>query len=598
MSRLQGAAFLIQETNPEAIFISDDWNEEQQMLAEMIEDFCQKEILTPFFDRKRELEADKDLPEIVELLNKAGELGLCSVGIEEAHGGMDLDFASSVLFSEKLALGFSFATTLGAQTSIGSLPIVYYGNDFQKEKYLPKIATGELKAAYCLTEPNAGSDANSGRTKAILSEDGKNYLITGQKMWITNGGFADVFIVFAKIDEDENLSAFIIEKDFGGITIGKEEKKLGIKSSSTVQLFFDKCPVPVENLLGEREEGFKIALNILNVGRIKLGGSVLGGAKHAIDKSVQYANEREQFKKKIASFGAIKHKLGEMASQAFVSDAALYRAANDIEMKIQELKKQDFSASKAKLEGVRTFAIECAILKVKASECLDFCIDEALQIHGGMGYAVETGIEMGYRDARITRIYEGTNEINRLLSIGELSKRAIKTREIDLMTKGKKMPAYVFKEALSFQKKNGWKNEKKIVENLKALFLIFYGTIGKKLKEKLIDEQEILMNLADILGETYYCESAILKIEKLAKRAGKDEKRFEIQKQMAQVYLYEALDKVRKSAKDALASYANKKQQKKMNRILKILLKPYDINPKEMRRNIAAYLLEEGKYGF
>ena len=438
---IKGGEFLTKKTLPANVFIPEEWNEEQMMLVEMIHDFLKKEIHT----LPEELDASKDLDYVAGLIDKSAELGLCGLAIEEKYGGTDLDFNTGLLFTEALAPGFSFATTIGAHVSIGSLPIVYYGTEEQKKKYLPKIASAEYKAAYALTEPGAGSDANSGKTKATFSKDEKSYLINGQKMWITNAGFAYIFIVFAKIEDDKDLSAFIVEKGFGGITLGDEEKKLGIKGSSTRQVFFNDCPVPLDNLLGKRQEGFKIALNILNSGRIKLAAGSIGGIKFALNKSITYANERIQFNKSISEFSAIQHKIGEMVRLIFASESAIYRTGKNIDEKEEELKKLNLPKNEIKLKALREFAIECALLKGYSTEALAYGVDETLQIYGGMGYSAEAGVEMGYRDARITRIYEGTNKINRMLSFAELMKRAFKTKEVNLQKAGKAIPKIIFK---------------------------------------------------------------------------------------------------------------------------------------------------------
>ncbi len=591
-----GCSFLIQEEKPQNIFISEEWNEEQKMIYDMVQDFCKKEIMEAMLSRGREFEITKDKEEILQLFDKASELGLCGVSISEEYGGINLDFNTSCLFAEASAYGFSFATTMGAQTSIGSLPIVYYGTKDQKEKYLPGIASGELKASYCLTEPRSGSDANSGKTSATLNEAETHYAINGQKMWITNGGFADIFIVFARIDDDKNLSAFIVEKGFGGITLGAEEKKLGIKGSSTVQVFFENCMVPKENLLGDRNGGFKIALNILNTGRIKLAASTTGGCKLSIDQAVTYAKQREQFDTPIANFGAIKHKIGQMAVLTYAAEAALYRTGHNINLKTEEFLSQGKSENESKLKAIREYAVECSLLKVKCSENLDYAIDECLQIHGGMGYSAELGIEMGYRDARITRIYEGTNEINRMLSLAELTKRAIKTKEVDLVGAGKKIPTYILKQYLPFKSNSGWNQEERIVKNIKTLFMMLSGKAGQELKEKMVDEQEMVMNFADILAEAYFCESVLLKVQKLEKNKLYSGKDFDIRKKALQVYLYEAIDICRKSANDAINSWATGSNKKMMKRFTNKLLFNYDINVKNLRREIAEYVYEKGEY--
>lgn len=593
MSELKGGSFLVTNEKAQNVFIPEEFTEEQKMIFNMIRDFCQTEITEPMMKRGRELEAEKDREEIVKLLEKGAELGLCGVAISEKHGGMDLDFNTGLLYVDAFAVGFSFATTIGCQTSIGSLPIVYYGNEAQKDKYLPGVASAELKASYCLTEPDAGSDANSGKTRATLSEDGKHYILNGQKMWITNGGFADLFIVFAKIDDDKNLSAFIVEKAFGGITIGAEEKKLGIKGSSTVQVFFNDCKVPVENLLAQRGDGFKIALNILNSGRIKLGAGTNGGAKFAITKGVQYAIERKQFGKSIAEFGAMQHKIGAMTVNAFAIDAAVYRTGKKIDEKTEELLKSGMGDGDAKLNALREYAIECALLKVKGSENLAFSIDECIQIHGGMGYAVETGVEMGYRDARITRIYEGTNEINRMLSLAELTKRAIQTKEIDLMSAGKKIPGKLLGKVVSF----GNETEADIVDNLKSLFLFLSGTTGKKLGKKMVDEQEIVMNLADIMADAYLAESVLLRFEKL-KLMKADAEKLAVVEKIVKVYMYDSLTRARKASEEIIDAYADGFERKYMRYLSGLLTKTYDINPKVLRREIAQYVIAKKEYPF
>ena len=591
---LKGGSFLIEKGNPQDIFIREEFTEEQVMIGQMVTDFCVQEIQNKIKERGREFEADKDRDEIVGQLEKAAELGLCGVAISEEHGGMALDFNTGLVFSEAIAMGLSFATTIGAQTSIGSLPIVYYGTKEQQDKYLPGVASAKLKASYCLTEPTAGSDANSGKTQAILNEAGTHYIMNGQKMWITNGGFADLFIVFAKIDDDKNLSAFIVEKGFGGITIGAEEKKLGIKGSSTVQVFFEDCPVPVENLLGKRQEGFSIALNILNTGRIKLAAGTNGGAKFALDQALGYAMERKQFETPIVQFGAMQHKLGEMASRIFCVDAGVYRVGRNIDLKRAELKAAGKSVQEGKLESIREYAIECAILKVKGSENADFVIDETLQIYGGMGYSAEAGVEMGYRDARITRIYEGTNEINRMLSVAELTKRALKTKEIDLIGAGKKVQGRVISSIFS-GKKDGAAEEARIVQAIKDVFLFLSGTAGKKLGKSMVDEQEMVMNLADILADAFICDSAVLKLRKLESMNG-DKEKLAAQRAAVQVYLFEALTRTRNSAHTLIASYATGGEKKRAGYIVRKLLKSYDINPKALRRDIVKYMIKEGKY--
>lgn len=601
---LKGGSFLMGQGDPKDIFINEEFTEEQRMIASMVREFCIKEIQEPTMKRGRELEADKDREEIVALLEKSAELGFCGVSIAEEFGGMDLDFNTGLVFGEQIALGFSFATTIGAQTSIGSLPIVYYGTPEQQAKYLPGVASGQLKASYCLTEPTAGSDANSGKTQVKLNAEGTHWVMNGQKMWITNGGFADIFIVFAKVDDDRNLTAFIVEKAFGGVTIGAEEKKLGIKGSSTVQVFFNDCPIPLDNMLGKRGEGFLMALNILNTGRIKLAAGTNGGCKFGIDKAVAYASERRQFDTPIIEFGAMQHKIGEMASRVFCVDAGIWRVGRNIDLKAEELKKAGKSVQEAKLESIREYAIECAILKVKGSENADYTIDEVLQIYGGMGYSAETGIEMAYRDARITRIYEGTNEINRLLSVAELTKRAIKTKEIDLVGEGKNVQrrliaALVPRLSPPVPRPSSplTKEEARIVQALKDVFMFLSGAAGKKLGKAMVDEQEIVMNLADILADAYVCDSAYLKVRKL-ETMGTDPAKLDIQRKMLQVYLYESLERTRKNALDLITAYTTGFERSMMRFLVGRIIKSYSINPKQLRRDITGYMRKEGGYVF
>lgn len=591
----KGGEFLVSETNPNDIFTSEEFGEEALMMSETARDFCTKEIWEPFLKNGKELEvtnrADRD--KIVAILRRAGELGLASVSIPEEYEGMGLDFKTNTLISKALSSGFSFATVIGAHTSIGCLPIVYYGTEAQKQQYLPKLASTELIGSYALTEPGAGSDANAGKTSATLSDDGKYYLLNGQKMWITNGGIADLSIVFAKIDDDKNLSAFIVEKDFEGYTIGEEEKKFSIKGSSTTQLFFDNCKVPVENLLGERQGGFKLALTILNGGRIKAGAAGLGGAEFALELATKYAKERKQFGKSISDFGVIKAKLANMAVQIFAAEAALFRTVDMVDKKETALKAQGLTKSEAIIQATTEFAPEASIVKVKGSDIACYAIDEAMQIYGGMGLSVETGLGMGYRDARITRIFEGTNEINSMLAVGELSKRALKKKDPDLFAAGKKIPAFLLSRINPFRSKTESAEQRRILAGLKNTFIYLLGVTGQKFKKEMIDEQEIIMHLSNILQETYLAESAFLKYKKMENNPNFDKEKLAYFKNLATLSLYEALEKSKQFASEAIDSFATGSKRKRHNRIVGIMLKSYRVNPKKLRRDIADYLIKK-----
>jgi alkylation response protein AidB-like acyl-CoA dehydrogenase len=513
-----------------------------------------------------------------------------------------MNFNTSMLVAEALGTGHSFSVAQSAHTGIGTLPIVYYGNEQQKSKYLPLLASGEWKAAYCLTEPDSGSDANAGKAKAVLSADGKHYVINGQKMWITNGGFAELFIVFAKIDDgsgnpDKSLTAFIVEKSFGGITMNEPEHKLGIKGSDTRQVFFNDCHVPLENMLSSRGNGFKIAVNILNIGRIKLGIAVIGGSKGSLNYAINYANERKQFGVSIATFGAIKYKLAEMATRIFASETANYRAGQNIDDAIEDLKAQGLGDAESKLKALEQFAIECAIMKVHSSEVLDYVVDESLQVYGGMGYSADAPMERAYRDARINRIFEGTNEINRMLIVDMLLKRAMKG-EIDLM--GPAMA--VGKEIMSIPDFSNTDDEtlfaaeKKVLKNLKKAALMVSGAAVQKFMMSLSNEQEILMNVADMAIEIYVAESALLRVEKLIGIKG--EAAAELQKDMAMIYLNEAVSKVNSAGREAITSFAEGDELRVMLMGLKRFTKIEPMNLKNARRRVAEAMIEENKYIF
>ncbi|AUD02367.1 acyl-CoA dehydrogenase family protein [Spirosoma pollinicola] len=590
---LKGGEFLIKETQAAQVFIPEEFTEEQQMIAATCREFLEREI----WPRLNEIDNAKSPELISSLMDKAGELGILGTSVPEQYGGFGTNFNTSMLVAEVTGAGHSFSVALSAHTGIGTLPIVYYGNEDQKSKYLPKLASGEWKAAYCLTEPDSGSDANSGKTKATLTADGTHYVLNGQKMWITNGGFADIYIVFAKIDADKNLSAFIVERGYEGITMNEPEHKMGIKGSDTRQIFFNDCKVPVENLLSTRENGFKIAVNILNIGRIKLGIAAVGGSKEVINHAIRYSNERKQFKTAISQFGAIKHKLAEMALKVYASETASYRAGQNIDDLIEDLKSQGLDDSSAKLKALEQFSIECAIMKVHGSEVLDYVVDEGVQVYGGMGYSADAPMDRSYRDARINRIFEGTNEINRMLVVDMLLKRAMKG-ELDLM--GPAMA--VAKEIMSIPDFNSDEEEgvfiaeKKVIRNLKKAALMVSGAAVQKFMMNLSNEQEILMNVADMAIEIYVAESVLLRVEKLIGIKG--EEAVALQKQMALVYLHEAVEKVNNAGRSAITSFAEGDELRGMLMGLKRFTKIEPLNLKDARRQIADAMIAENKYIF
>ena len=588
---IKGGEFIIRNTKPEDIFTPEEFSEEHQMIAKMCQDFITQEI-HPNIERIDAMEEGL-MPSLME---KAGELGLLGLSVPESLGGMGVDFKTSLLATEYLGLGFSFSVAYGAHTGIGTLPLLYYGNEEQKKKYIPKLASGEWKAAYCLTEPSSGSDANSGKTKADLSSDGSYYTLNGQKMWITNGGFANLFTVFAKIEDDTNLTAFLVEADSEGITLNAEEKKMGIKGSSTRQVFFNNVKVPVENMLSDRENGFKIALNILNIGRIKLAAGVLGGAKGAIDESVRYAQEREQFGRPISKYGAIRYKLAEQVIQSYVVESATYRAGQNIDDAIKGLVDSGMDKEQATLKGIELFAPECAVLKVAGSECLDYVVDEAVQIFGGMGYSAESSVERAYRDSRINRIFEGTNEINRMLTVDMVLRRAMKG-ELDLMGPAMKVAGDLMSIPEIIEPSDApLGNEEHMVDGFKKAILMVAGSAVQKLMQSLAKEQEVLMNIADMAICTYLAESVYLRVQKKISSQGEEACAHDIA--IAKTYFYDIADKIAKSAKDAINSYADGDEARMMLMGLKRFTKTQPFNPKEARQLIAQKLIADGKYNF
>lgn len=585
---LLGGEWIIKESNPHETFIPEEFDEEQSMVMDMCHQFLKNEV-HPVTDRIEKLEPGL-MPSLVE---KAGEQGLLSTSFPEAYGGLGKDFITSTIVNEGLGGGNSFSVAIAAHTGIGSLPILYFGTEAQKLKYIPKLSSGEWKGAYGLTEPNSGSDALGAKTTATLSADGKHYILNGQKCWITNGGFADVYTVFAKIN-GEQFTGFIVERGTEGFTQGPEEHKMGIKGSSTVQLYFQDCKVPVENVLGEIGKGHIIAFNILNIGRLKLCAAALGAAKIGADISIQYAITREQFKLPIAKFGAIKHKMAEMAVKIWVCESALYRTAKWIENKEKELAANGKSFAEALLGAAEEYAIECAILKVFGSEILDYVADEGVQIHGGNGYSDEYIISRCYRDSRINRIYEGTNEINRLLTVDMVLKRAMKGK-LDLM--GPAMA--VQKELMSIPDFNSddetaFSKEIKAIVNFKKAILMVAGAAVQKLMMSLDKEQEILMNIADMAIETFHAESALLRVIKLTQLKG--DSAVGIETDIMKIYLYDAADKINKFGKDALNSFADGDELRMMHIGLKRFTKVEPFNSKDARRRIAERLITNNGY--
>ncbi|MCB4798717.1 acyl-CoA dehydrogenase family protein [Neotamlana laminarinivorans] len=595
---LRGGQFLVKESDCQDIFTPEDFNEEQLMMKEAVTEFVDRELWAkkPQFEKK-----DYALTE--EVMRKAGELGFLGISVPEEYGGMGMGFVSTMLVCDYIsgATG-SFSTAFGAHTGIGTMPITLYGNEEQKQKYVPKLASGEWFGSYCLTEPSAGSDANSGKTKAVLSEDGKTYKITGQKMWISNAGFCSLMIVFARIEDDKNITGFIVEYDPNnpnGITLGEEEHKLGIRASSTRQVFFNETVVPVENMLSTRGNGFKIAMNALNVGRIKLAAACLDAQRRTITESVKYANERIQFKTPISSFGAIRQKIAEMSTNCWVGESASYRAAKNIEDRI-EIRKNNGKDThqEAELKGVEEYAIECSILKVAVSEHTQHCTDEGIQIFGGMGFSEETPIESAWRDARIARIYEGTNEINRMLSIGMLIKKAMRGH-VDLLA-----PAMAVKDELmgipSFETPDFselFSEEKSIIKNLKKLFLMVAGAALEKYGEKMEHQQQLMLAASDILIQIYLAESAILRAEKLAKKEGEDKVKEQIA--MAKLNLFHAIDVIETAGKHSIISFSSGDEQRMMLMGLKRYIKYVNMpNIIELRNIIANKVITENKYCF
>ena len=586
---LKSGEFLVRDLKPEDIFIPEEFDEEQLMIAQTCKDFLEAEVY-PYMEQLEK--GDRELMKTI--LKKSGELGLMGVAVNEEYGGFGQSFVTQMLTAETIGAAYSFSVAFMAHCGIGTLPIMYFGNEEQRERYVTKLATGEFLGAYCLTEPGAGSDANAGKSNAVPSEDGSHYILNGQKMWITNAGFADTQTVFAKIENDRVLSAFIVDTASEGVVVGPDEHKMGIKGSSTAQIYYNDVKVPSSNLLGKRGEGFRIALSILHMGRIKLGANVIGAAKRAINNSVQYANERKQFGMHIAAFGAIKHKLAEMVIRTFAAESATYRVSSDIDSLIEQYMAEGTEKGRASIDAIAHYAVEAAVLKVYGSEMLDFVADEAVQVHGGMGYSSEMEVERGYRDSRINRIFEGTNEINRILVVDTAMKRAMKGQyglfeEAEKLTQGIK-GIEVYKTKASddfFTEKYGY------VGNMKKIALLLLDAASKTFGRKLVHEQEILNNISDIIMEIYIAESLALRVAKIEKIKGDAA----VYRDMADVYTYDIIQKVRKWAMDTLYSIENENRDE--------LLKAVDdlsgsagVNVKDARRRIADKLIEDNTYKF
>jgi alkylation response protein AidB-like acyl-CoA dehydrogenase len=588
---ITGGEFLVKETDPADVFIPEEFDEEQKLIGQTCQDFLDTEIF-PVLDR---IDAQEE-GLMRELLVKAGELGLLAISIPEEYEGFAQSFITAMYASEILGSGYSYAVAFSCHTGIGTLPILYYGNEEQRKKYIPKLASGEMIGAYCLTEPGAGSDANSGTTKAVLSEDGEHYILNGQKMWITNAGFADVMTVFAKIDNDRVMSAFIVERDFPGITFNPEEKKMGIKGSSTRQIFFNDCKVPAANLLGKRGEGFRIALNILHLGRIKMGANVIGSAKKAIDYSVGYANERKQFNCLISQFGAIKHKLAEQVIQTFATESAVYRASKGLNDAINHYVANGEDKGRNTMEAFNHFAIEAAALKIFGSETLDFVADEAVQIYGGMGFSSEMPVDRAYRDSRINRIFEGTNEINRLLLVDAMLKKGAKgvlpiNEEAEKAFAEAKTGAEVNLNGMEY-----FEEKALYISNFKKIILMLLKSASDKFSRTLVQEQEIMMNLSDSLIQLYAAESVLLRVKKM--QSFKSEDQFKVYQDILDVFVFNTAGSIRNNAREAAYSFAFGDVRELLEKGIERFTNVAGVNVKEARRRIADLLIDENRYCF
>ncbi|MCA1757543.1 MAG: acyl-CoA dehydrogenase family protein [Bacteroidales bacterium] len=586
---LKSGEFLVSETDPADVFIPEDFDEEQKMIAQTCRDFLEAEVYPRLDDLDK---GDRELME--ELLKKSGELGLMGISIPEEFGGFGQSFVTQMLAAETIGAAYSFSVAFMAHCGIGTLPIMYFGNHEQREKYVTKLATGELIGAYCLTEPGAGSDANSGKSNAVPTEDGTGYILNGQKMWITNAGFADLQTVFAKIENDRVLSAFLVEKDMEGVIIGPDEHKMGIKGSSTAQIYYNDVKIPSENLLGKRGEGFRIALSILHMGRLKLGANVIGAAKKAITDSVQYANERKQFGTKISGFGAIKHKLAQQVIETFANEAAIYRVSNDIDFLMSKYKSEGCDQGRAAIDAIAHYAVEAALLKVSGSEMLDYVADEAVQIHGGMGYSAEMAVERGYRDSRINRIFEGTNEINRILVVDTAMKRAMKG-DFDLFGEAENIIADISNAVLRPVDGEDWFNRHiRSIRNFKRVALIIIKKASEQYGKLLVHEQEVLNNISNMIIEIYLAESLALRVKRIENLRGSAG----VYGDILDVFVSDAAALVRKESMDAVWSMMDNSEAEALTGIANQLTEVAGVNVKEARRRIADKLIDDNSYKF
>ncbi|HOG72326.1 MAG TPA: acyl-CoA dehydrogenase family protein [Tenuifilaceae bacterium] len=586
---LKSGEFLVNEVEANDIFIPEEFNEEQRMIAQTCRDFLEAEVYPKLDDLDK---SDREL--MKSLLKKTGELGLLGIAVPEEYGGFGQSFITQMLVAETTGAGYSFSVAYMAHCGIGTMPILYYGNEEQRQKYVTRLATGELLGAYCLTEPGAGSDANSGKTNAKLSEDGKHYILNGQKMWITNAGFADTQVVFAKIENDRVLSAFIVESKWPGVVVGPDEHKMGIKGSSTAQIYYNDVKVPVENLLGNRGEGFRIALSILHMGRMKLGANVIGAAKETITQSVRYANERKQFNTQIANFGSIKHKLAEQVIRTFAHESAIYRVSQNIDELITRYKAEGCDYGKAAIDAISHYAVEDAILKVNGSEMLDFVVDEGVQIHGGMGYSAEMNVERGYRDSRINRIFEGTNEINRLLVVDTAIKRSLKG-DFNLMGPAEELYTNLDGIKVEMGAAGYFEQKKQLIRNFKKIALLGIFGANKTFAKQFVSEQEVQNNLSNIIMDIYVAESLALRVEKLESRGHAS---MDIYRSILDVFIFDAASRIRKNAIDAILSFAAEPELGKLIAATERLSAVNPINVKEARRKIADKLIADNVYKF